>query len=205
MPTVEILTVGHSNHPLDRFVELLRLHHVTAIADVRSQPYSKHAPQFSREALRPALFTASIEYVFLGKQLGARTPDPRCYDESGRVVFDRLSRTQSFIEGLQRTIQGATSHRVALMCTERDPLDCHRTILVATALIERGIRIRHILPDGRLESHDDALLRLVDRQLAGQRDLFASPEDLIRLAVHHQSSRIAFVDEKRAVHQPAKP
>ena len=90
-----VFTVGHSNHPLEHFIGLLRRHGVTAIADVRSKPYSRMNPQFNREDLSEALKAAGIVYVFLGKELGARTEDPACY-ESGKVRYDRLARTDLF-------------------------------------------------------------------------------------------------------------
>src|SRR4051794_8116259 len=99
------MTIGHSTHSAARFVELLRQHHVTAVADVRSSPYSRHVPQFNRETLRSMLRENEIHYVFLGKELGARSTDPSCYVD-GRVQYGRLATTSEFMEGIARILAG---------------------------------------------------------------------------------------------------
>ncbi len=145
-----VFTIGHSTHSIERFVELLRRHGVTAVADVRSVPYSRHQPQFNRESLKKSLNQVGIEYVFLGKELGARSDDPACYD--GRQVnYRRLAQTALFREGLERVRRGRETYCVALMCAEREPLDCHRTLLVARELEAIGMPVAHILADGCVE------------------------------------------------------
>ena len=180
-----VLTIGHSNHPLDDFVKLLRKHDITAVADVRSAPYSRHNPQFNRELLGKALKTNGVEYIFLGRELGARSDDYSCY-EDGRIQYARLARTDLFCGGIERVISSTRDYRVALMCAEREPLECHRTLLVACALAERGIVIEHILPDGRLEPHEATLERLLDA--ANQEDLFLSREERLAEALARQEN-----------------
>ena len=131
--TRELYTVGHSNHPIDKFVDLLTLHKIDAVCDVRSAPYSKHNPQFNRDPLRQALKQSNISYVFLGKELGARSNDPSCY-VNGKVQYDRLAQTDLFQEGIARLRKGMESYTVTLMCAEKDPLACHRTILICHQL-----------------------------------------------------------------------
>lgn len=123
-----IYTVGHSNHSIEAFISLLQKHGITALADVRSHPYSRHHPQFNRETLQRALRKVDINYVFLGKELGARSENPKCY-RNGKVQYGLLAREPSFQEGLARLRKGMESHRIAMMCAEKEPLDCHRTIL----------------------------------------------------------------------------
>jgi len=196
--TRSVLTIGHSNHPVEAFVELLQHHGVTALADVRSAPYSRFAPQFNREALDRSLKASSIKYVFLGRELGARPDERSCY-ENGRVQYARLARTDWFRSGLDRVVRGANDYRIALMCAEKEPLECHRALLVARALDELGVPVEHILPDGRLESHGDAMLRLLKVVRLPSEDLFRSRRELIALALAQQEERIAYVDEKLAV------
>ena len=131
-----VYTIGHSTHPIERFIELLKMHSITAICDVRSAPYSRMNPQFNREPLRDTLKEAGIAYVFLGEELGARSKDLSCY-RNGKVDYELLARTELFHSGLERVREGARTHRIALMCAEKDPLDCHRTILVARNLVEQ--------------------------------------------------------------------
>ena len=187
-----VFTVGHSNHPLEHFTGLLRRHGVTALADVRSKPYSRINPQFSREGFKEALKAAGVTYVFLGKELGARTDDPTCY-EDGKVRYDRLARTDLFQDGLARVREGSVKYRLTLMCAEREPLDCHRTILIAKHLAQSGVDVQHIHADGRLESHTDAMTRLTRMLKMPEQDMFRSREDILEHAYRRQEDRIAYV------------
>lgn len=190
-----VLTIGHSNHSIERFIELLRANGVTALADVRSKPYSRFNPQFSRQPLERALRDAGIFYVFLGKELGARSEDPACYD-GGRVSYDRLSQTALFREGIERVKKGMVQHRIALMCAEKEPLECHRTLLVSRALERDGVPVAHILADGALESHHDSLIRLLAVVGLPAKDLFKSQDELIKDACMKQELRVAYIDEQ---------
>jgi uncharacterized protein (DUF488 family) len=140
----QVLTVGHSTHSFEAFVTLLKQHEVTALADVRSAPFSRFNPQFNKYLLERNLKSHSIKYVFLGRELGARSNDPSCY-ENGRVRYARLAGTEQFRQGIARLMRGAQHHRIALMCAEREPLECHRALLVARALDEQGVGVAHIL------------------------------------------------------------
>lgn len=193
-----VYTVGHSTHPVERFVELLRRHEVTAVADVRSQPYSRFNPQFNREALHASLKDIGIAYVFLGKELGARSNDETCY-HNGKVQYDRLAQTSLFREGLDRVEQGLLKYRVALMCAEKDPLTCHRSILVCRHLIDRDIDVSHILEDARLERHEAAMERLLRELRIDANDLFRERRDLFAEAYATRGDEIAYVDKSAAM------
>lgn len=189
-----ILTVGHANHSLERLLELLSMHGITAVADVRSSPYSRLHPEFNRESLAAALRGQDVAYVFLGRELGARTKDPACY-EDGRVQYRRLARTELFRSGLERVLAGAESHRVALLCAEKEPLACHRTVLLARELEALGAAVEHIHADGSLELHADALARLLATFGLQETDLFRTREEVLDDAYARQERRIAYVDE----------
>lgn len=188
----EILTIGHSTHGIEEFVALLRLHDVTAVADVRSQPFSRHTPQFNRPALAATLREHNMQYVFLGRELGARSDHSDCYVD-GRVQYERLARTDEFVAGIGRVLSGAATERIALMCTEKDPLDCHRTVLVARHLLAAGARISHIRADGSLESHDQAMDRLL-RSFGVQPSLLQSRDQQVSEVLTRQEAKIAYVD-----------
>jgi len=194
---IVVFTIGHSTHPLDALVSLLKQHTVTALADVRSAPFSRFNPQFNKDALTRDLKAHGIKYVFLGRELGARSDDPTCY-ENGRVQYGRLARTEQFKQGVERVMKGAEEHRIALMCAEKEPLECHRTLLVARALDEQGVEVVHILGDGRVESHRGAMERLLDLTGLPHEDLFRSRADLIAEALARQEEKVAYVDEKLA-------
>lgn len=188
-----IYTIGHSNHPIERFLALLRQHGIDALADVRSTPYSRFNPQFRKETLQTSLAEAGIRYVFLGEELGARSKDPSCYDPAGRVSYTRLATTESFRRGLERLLTGMRDHRIAIMCAERDPLECHRTILVSRELEKAGASVTHILADGALEPHRHAMERLAAALKLASTDLFRTPDELIEDAYEKQGQRIAYV------------
>src|SRR4051812_3181206 len=117
---ITVYTVGHSTHTIEKFLDLLERNGVTAIADVRSSPFSRHNPQFNKDALSAELKKRGITYVFVGKELGARSDDPSCY-EGGKVRYARLAQTSIFKAGIDRMLTGAQKYRVALMCAEKEP------------------------------------------------------------------------------------
>ena len=191
-----IWTVGHSNHTLEHFVELLRTHSIDVVADVRSTPFSRRHPHFNRERLKAALANAAIgiDYIFLGAELGARSQDHACYDAEGRVVYERLARTDAFKAGLDRVTCEAANRRVTLMCAEKDPLSCHRTILVTPRLIARGLTVMHILGDGAIEPHSPATEeRLIAETFKREQpDLFRSREDILAEAFQRREATVAY-------------
>ncbi len=193
-----IYTIGHSNHPAQRFLELLQGYGVDRVADVRSVPYSRFHPQYNRARLEQSLATAGIGYLFMGQEFGARSPDPACYDRQGRVSYRKLAATAAFQAGLERLQALSREHCIALLCAERDPLDCHRTILVARALEGRGAVIRHILADGSCEDQADCLQRLVAQLHLEDADLFSSAAQRREQAYNLQAARIAYVKKKPA-------
>ena len=197
-----LYTIGHSNHSFQRLVELLAMHEITAVADVRSHPYSRFNPQFNRESLRPALKAVNISYVFLGRELGARTQERSCYVD-GKVQYDRLAATDLFKQGLARVVEGAGKHRVALLCAEKDPLTCHRGILVCRHLVAQGIDVQHILYDGRLEPHDASLARLLRELGLADGDLFRSRDAVILEAYERRGREIAYAEKESPAEEAA--
>ena len=192
-----IFTIGHSTLELKPFAALLKIHGVGAVADVRSVPYSRWQPQFNREQLRVALRAGGIDYAFLGRELGARPDDPNCYT-NGRVQFRTLAKTALFRTGIQRIVNGSQRMSVALMCAERDPLDCHRMILVGRELATLGLEVQHILDDGTVEDQKAAVERLCDRLGFPQGDLFERPGELAERAYAERESQIAYVAGDRS-------
>jgi uncharacterized protein (DUF488 family) len=186
-----VFTIGHSTQAAERFIMLLKKHGITAVADVRSTPYSRMNPQYNREDLRTDLNNAGISYVFLGKELGARSENKACYHD-GKVQYGLLAQTDVFRHGIDRVREGAQNYRIALMCAEKEPLECHRTILVARELERAGLEVQHILGDGRLESHVEAMNRLVRLLHLPEGDMFSSREDVVAEAYRLQEERVAY-------------
>jgi uncharacterized protein (DUF488 family) len=192
-----IYTIGHSNHSLEHFLALLQQHGIGAVCDVRSKPYSRMNPQFNRENLSESLGDVNIRYVFLGRELGARSENPACYVE-GKVQYDLLAKTGLFRSGIERVLDGVKKYRIALMCAEKDPLDCHRTVLVSRELEALGLPVDHILADGSLERHGDVLIRLREKLHLPESDLFRSPQEVMEDAYRMQAARIAYEADELA-------
>jgi len=146
-----IHSIGHSDHTLEAFLELLRQQGIQQVVDVRSQPYSRWVPAFNRETLARALEEEGISYVYMGDSLGGRPADPALYDphdSSGRPDYARLAATETFRAGIERLIELAQDRPAAIMCSEGDYRQCHRGLLITPELMARGVRVIHILPDG---------------------------------------------------------
>ena len=186
-----VYTIGHSTHDPGAFVGLLQDHEISAIADVRSAPYSRRAPQFSKADLKAWLRDAGVAYVFLGRELGGRSDDDRCM-VGNRVDFDRLSETPAFQEGLGRLQKGAEQHRIALLCAEGEPLQCHRAVLVARHLEALGLEVAHIHGDSRLEAHAGLEGRMLEQCRLGEGSLFEPHAQRLARAYEAWGERIAW-------------
>jgi uncharacterized protein (DUF488 family) len=148
---MRLLTIGHSNHAPQHFLELLRAHDVDVVADVRSWPHSRHAPWSDKDELPRLLSTSGVQYVFMGEELGGRPSDASAYNPAGHVLYGRVAEGEPFRESLQRLKRGLSKYRVAAMCSEENPEACHRRLLIAKVLTEQGIIVDHIRGDGRVE------------------------------------------------------
>lgn len=192
-------TVGHSNHSVAKLLELLQANKIETVVDVRSSPYSRLHPQFNREPLAVALKRSRLKYEFMGQALGGRSDDPSCYRD-GRIDYEIVARTDYFIQGLRTLIDLGTKTRLALLCAEREPIECHRTLLVSRHLAESGRAVQHIHADGSLEAHQDAVRRLVE--MAGgqpdQFDLLRTQADVEAEAYARQANRVGYVDPRFA-------
>jgi len=200
-----LFTIGHSNRSIDEFVVLLKQHQITALADVRSHPYSRYLPHFSQKSIERSLQDAGITYVFLGRELGARSPNPDCYI-SGKASYQKIAQTEEFKTGLERLDRGAEQYRISLMCAEQDPMTCHRAILICQYLSSEIWSIQHILKDGTLESHGQLETRLLKfhkldesaAETAVQLSLFSSSQEPVsraerlQKAYQLQGDRIAY-------------
>lgn len=150
-----VFTLGHSNHSPEHFLALLGQHGVTAVADVRSRPYTRYAKHFCREPLERLLRAEGVAYVFLGDLVGGKPDDPDLLGPDGQADYGRIAATQAFARGIGRIVSGAAVHVIALVCGEEDPSRCHRRHLNAPALAARGLDVRHIRGDSRVEREDD--------------------------------------------------
>lgn len=156
-------TIGCSTNSLEEFTELLKIHKVNCVVDVRSTPFSKYTSQFNRETLQRYLNQHKILYIWMGKEFGARRDNRNLYSVQGYLDFEKVRKDIDFLSGVQRIKKGiAKGYKISLMCTEKDPIDCHRTILVAKGLKDNDIDVKHILQDGRLITQNKIEERLLD-------------------------------------------
>jgi uncharacterized protein (DUF488 family) len=199
---LSVLTIGHSTHSLERFLALLHHAGVTALADVRTAPFSRHFPHFNQDKLKESLQQANISYVSLGKELGGRPRDRRYYCD-GIADYEKMATAKPFMEGLQRVLEGASRYRIALMCSEQNPLDCHRCLLVGRALAERDAAVSHILANGSLATHagiEEKLLALSGREFD---DFFSPKSERLSAAYRDQSKKVAFSESNQVSKNPA--
>ena len=186
-----IYTIGHSNHTGEHFISLLQRFRIDLLVDVRSTPYSQWHPQFNKEQFSLFLKANNIGYLFLGRELGARSDDKSCYID-GQVQYALLARTPLFQSGIECVLERSEQFIIALMCAEKEPLECHRSLLVGKALADRGKRLCHIHANGRLETEDEAMSRLLQLMNMPELTLFESRDDLIDLACKKQERIIAY-------------
>lgn len=191
-----IHTIGHSTHTIGEFVRLLAMHNITAVCDIRSQPYSRFNPQFNKENLSDELKKHKIAYVFLGKELGPRSELLSCYKDN-KVQYDRLAETELFHRGITRIREGMKSYRIALMCAEKDPVMCHRMILVSRYL-RSDTDILHIMEDGNVENNRDSEKRVMEIFGISQELFDTGIEDAIQRAYNRQSEKIAYTMNKES-------
>jgi uncharacterized protein (DUF488 family) len=183
----DILTIGHSNLTGDAFSSLLRKAGVDAIGDVRSVPFSRWCPWFTAKALAERLARERIGYFQLGDALGGRPREPALYRE-GIADYEAMAQWPAFRAGIDRVIALSQQHRLGLMCAERSPLDCHRCLLVAPALVARGVTVGHILADGSIAPHAEIEQQLLERTEA---DLFGDPATRLAVAYRRRARVVA--------------
>ena len=172
-----LYTIGHSSHSVELFTELLTKHAIQVLVDVRSAPYSRYTPQFDHDLLPRSLNHAGIKYLFLGRELGGRPNKPDYYDADGHVLYSRITADPAFVAGIERLERGMPDYRIALMCGEEDPAHCHRRLLVARVLIERGHTVLHIRGEAQVES-DDEVARESGKSLVNEQPaLFAELDE----------------------------
>src|SRR5262249_7885318 len=191
----DVFSIGHSNIPAERFLALLQRAGVNAVADVRCIPHSRFCPWFSQKPLAAALSAAGIGYSPMGAALGGRPRSDKLYRE-GVADYEAMAIEPEYVAGLDRLLEVATQSGVCLLCAEREPLDCHRCLLVARSLAQRGVAVGHILHDGSVETHAETERRVFGRyeeDVSQSRDLFTSGQhDRLAAAYCRRARAVAF-------------
>lgn len=150
--TSKIFTIGHSNHPIENFLSLLAKHSIDVLVDTRSSPFSKFSPQFNQQNLKLFIKEAERKYLFLGAELGGKPKDATFYDAEGYVLYWKIAESDLFQNAIQRVRSGITNHSVALLCSEEDPMHCHRRLLIGRVLQNMGVELLHIRGNGEIQT-----------------------------------------------------
>ncbi|MCG8413666.1 MAG: DUF488 domain-containing protein [Pseudomonadales bacterium] len=190
---MSLFSIGYATKPLTTLLDQLHSHEIGAVADIRSVPYSAAFKEYHREALQAALRKAQIHYVYMGRELGPRSENDDHYDESGQVQFLRLMQSVDFLEGIHRLQTGLSKNmNIAMLCAEKDPAICHRSLLVGHYLKRHcDIEVQHIRHTGELETQTDLEIRLIELQNL-QADLVTDSSELAQIAYERQLQQRAY-------------
>lgn len=204
MSNLSCFTIGHSNHSVEYFMDLLSKHNVNCVVDVRSSPYSKHNPQFNMDNLEQNLKKMSFTYLYMGDLLGGKYTTPELLLPDGKVDFGKVIKTKNFVEGIQRLVRGMEKgYTIAIMCSEKDPLNCHRFGLISYQLKKLGIDVKHILENTEIVLQDELEKQILNEyeQVSQQEDLFnISMENnipIIEKAYELRNKKIAYKYEEK--------
>jgi uncharacterized protein (DUF488 family) len=195
MPSHDLFSIGHSNIPAERFLAMLQGAGVKTVADVRSTPHSRFCPWFSQKPLAAALSAAGIGYTAMGHALGGRPRGDTLYRDNV-ADYEAMANEPEYFTGLDRLLEVAARSPICLICAEREPLDCHRCLLVARSLAQRGVAVGHILHDGKVEAHAETerrLLALDEKDVPQGCDLFTTGQhDRLAAAYRRRARVVAF-------------
>ena len=171
-----VFTIGHSNHPIETVLDLLRQSAIEVVVDVRSSPYVQYATHFNREEFQRSLVSEHFKYLFLGDLIGGKPKAKGYYDDEGHVLYNYLAESEKFRQGIDRLMKGIEACRVAILCSEEDPTDCHRRLLIGRVLREKGTQVLHIRGDGRVQTEDEVAREDELKKTGGQLPLFEDEE-----------------------------
>jgi uncharacterized protein (DUF488 family) len=193
-----IFTIGHSNLEISDFINLLLANKIELVVDVRSAPYSKLYPHFNRNPLEVSLTKNSIKYIFLGDSVGGRSNNIEDYSK-GRVVYKKIAEKKEYISSINTIIQNSSKYKIVLMCSEKEPLECHRTLLISRSIEAHMVKILHIHRDGQIESQSEGIQRLLKIWKLDSPNLFGEDAERIDEAFTKQESKYAYFDENKIV------
>ena len=186
-----LYTIGHSNLLLNDFISLIQKYEINCIVDVRSVPASKYAPQFNQNELKWLLKQHGVQYLHFGKEFGARRTD--CLDDEGQVNFECAIKTQAFLHGVERIRHGLQmGYHIALMCSEANPIECHRFSLVSRFFHEHGVDVQHILKDGTTLNHEAVEKEMISELVHSRKYHLAEVDQLFGTYTENEQRRDAY-------------
>lgn len=195
-------TIGHSDLPIDAFIYFIKKFNISCIVDVRSTPYSRYQPQFNRENIILSLKKEDIDYQYLGKEVGGRYKDADLLFSDGTVNYQKVSETPNFQKGIDEVVSLIRSGKnISLMCSEKDPLNCHRFVLISRNLIKRGVNVLHICPEVVVKTNKEIEQQMLDGVINEYqaRITNSTPNDIDDV-YEQQNKKIGF----KAINEPKK-
>lgn len=202
MEIPKIYTIGHSTHNLEYFLELLNEYNINCIVDVRSNPASSYNPQYNQEPFKNFLKKNNIVYLHFAEEFGARQNDPELLDDEGILDFELVRKSWLFNKGLERVWQGIEKeYSIAIMCSESNPLDCHRFSMISIGLKNDGFDVQHILKDKNIKSQSELEKDLMDefKKKLPEKDLFSQNvsdeehmQEKLNIALKLKNKKIGF-------------
>ena len=193
-----VYTIGYSGFSIDDFVTTLKKHNISLVVDVRSSPYSSYFPEYNRDSLEIFLKMHGIYYRNYASEFGARQSNQKYYCKEGYLDFEVFSKSEPFLQGLKKLCNSMKqNYTFALMCAEKDPICCHRTILVARAFFERGYHVVHLLINGSTITQEEINTRLIEKYYPtrDQMTFFETVQDddtLLKTAYKKQNAEIGY-------------
>lgn len=198
---MEIYTIGHSNYPVERLIDMLKHYNIDTVVDIRGTPYSKYNVQYNKETIEHTLKKEGFIYIYMATEFAAKRINKVSYNKEGYSNFEKVINEESFKNGIQRLKNGVLKgYKIVLLGAMQDPIRCHRSILVGRELIKYGFNVKHILDDYTLASQKDLEQNLLDKYFINRNQITIdnllgtskNEEDLIKDAYKLANKEIGY-------------
>ena len=205
MVKIEIYTLGHSNYPFDKFIEILKKYDINCVVDIRSTPYSKYNTQYNKEFLHETLKNLGYTYIYMADEFGAKRRTRNSYNDEGYADFDKVILEEDFKKGIERLKVGcAKNYKIVLLGAMQEPIRCPRAILLGRELIKEGFNVKHIMHEGDLKTQDELEEQLLEKYFEERNQLTMdsllgnamSREDMIKESYKLANKEIGYRIEK---------
>jgi uncharacterized protein (DUF488 family) len=169
---MEIYTIGHSNYPYDKLLEMIKKYNIDCVVDIRETPYSKYNVQYNKEDFNKSLKKSGYKYIYMGKEFGAKRIDPDSYTLEGYADFEKVLKEDVFLNGIKRLRNGCEmGYRIVLLGAMQDPIRCHRSVLMGRILREEGFIVNYILHEEILGDEEYIENSLLDKYFSNRNQL----------------------------------
>lgn len=169
---MDIFTIGHSNYPVEKLIDMLRYYNIDCVVDIRGTPYSKYNVQYNKDTIKNTLVKEGFVYIYMAKEFAAKRENKISYNKEGYSDFEKVIKEDDFIDGIKRLQNGCNKgYKIALLGAMQDPIRCHRSILVGRELLNHGFNVKHILDDYSLASQNDIEEDLLDKYFSERNQL----------------------------------